>query len=158
MQFFSFSKKYSKPVIISEYGADTLEGLHLLPTFIWTEEFQMELFSKHFEAFDTLRNEGFFIGEFVWNFADFQTKQGTQHNDGGNFELHIASETSTGITRLSGNKKGVFTRSRQPKSVAQMLRMRYFDLAMEIDKLDNQPSDLDEYMSPIQEKFHRIEL
>lgn len=61
---------------MSEYGADTLEGLHLLPAFIWTEEFQMELFSKHFQAFDKLRNERFFIGEFVWNFADFQTKQG----------------------------------------------------------------------------------
>lgn len=63
---------------MSEYGGDTLEGLHILPAFIWTEEFQMELFSRHFEVFDRLRNEGFFIGEFVWNFADFQTKQGDQ--------------------------------------------------------------------------------
>lgn len=65
---------------------------------------------------------------------------------------------SPGITRLNGNKKGVFTRNRQPKAVAQMLRMRYFDLAMEIDDLGEQPSDLDEYISPIQEKYHRIEL
>ncbi|KAG4073597.1 hypothetical protein HA402_000821 [Bradysia odoriphaga] len=131
-------EKHLKPVIISEYGGDTLEGLHLLPAFIWTEEFQMELFSKHFEAFDKLRNEGFFIGEFVWNFEDFQTKQG--------------------ITRLNGNKKGVFTRSRQPKAVAQLLRMRYFDLAMEIDNNENQPSDVDEYISPFQEKFFKFEL
>lgn len=64
----------------------------------------------------------------------------------------------SGITRLNGNKKGVFTRSRQPKAVAQLLRMRYFDLAMEVDGLENQPSDLDEYISPIQEKYFRAEL
>lgn len=60
---------------MSEYGADTLTTLHLLPAFVWTEEFQTQLFSQHFEAFDRLRNEGFFIGEFVWNFADFKTVQ-----------------------------------------------------------------------------------
>ncbi|KAJ6627037.1 Beta-glucuronidase [Pseudolycoriella hygida] len=129
-------EKFTKPVIMSEYGGDTLEGLHLLPAFIWTEEFQMELFSRHFEAFDILRNEGFFIGEFVWNFADFQTKQG--------------------ITRLNGNKKGVFTRNRQPKAIAQLLRSRYFDLAMEIDNLDDQV--VDEYISLLQEKYYKTEL
>lgn len=63
-----------------------------------------------------------------------------------------------GITRLNGNKKGVFTRSRQPKAVAQLLRMRYFDLAMEIDSSEDQPSDLDEYISPFQERFYKMEL
>lgn len=60
---------------MSEYGSDTVEGLHLLPAYVWSEEFQSQQFSKHFEAFDKLRNEGFFIGEFVWNFADFKTAQ-----------------------------------------------------------------------------------
>lgn len=60
---------------MSEYGSDTVEGLHMLPAFVWSEEFQTQQFSKHFEAFDTLRNDGFFIGEFVWNFADFKTAQ-----------------------------------------------------------------------------------
>lgn len=60
---------------MQEYGADTLEGLHLLPAAVWSEEFQTQLFSRFFEAFDKLRNEGFFIGEFVWNFADFKTFQ-----------------------------------------------------------------------------------
>ena len=58
-----------------EYGSDTLEGLHLLPSFVWSEEYQTQQLSKHFEAFDNLRNQGFFIGEFVWNFADFKTGQ-----------------------------------------------------------------------------------
>lgn len=67
---------HNKPVLMSEYGADTLEGLHILPSFVWTEDFQVELFSRHFQAFDRLRSTGYFIGEFVWNFADFKTGQG----------------------------------------------------------------------------------
>lgn len=67
---------HKKPVLMSEYGADTFEGLHMLPSFVWSEEFQCQQFSKHFQAFDQLRSEGFFIGEFVWNFADFKTEQG----------------------------------------------------------------------------------
>lgn len=60
---------------MSEFGAETLEGLHLLPAFVFSEEFQLKLLSKHFEAFDKLRSEGFFIGEFVYNFADFNGAQ-----------------------------------------------------------------------------------
>jgi beta-glucuronidase len=45
-----------------------------------------------------------FIGEQVWNFAEFQTCQG--------------------IMRVQGNKKGVFTRERKPKMAAHMLRER----------------------------------
>jgi beta-glucuronidase len=31
--------------------------------------------SRHFEAFDKLRTQGFFVGEMIWNFADFKTAQ-----------------------------------------------------------------------------------
>lgn len=71
----SWHEKYQKPVLMSEYGADTLEGLHISPGYVWSEEFQVEMMSRHFEAFDKLRKEGFFIGEFIWNFADFKTAQ-----------------------------------------------------------------------------------
>lgn len=60
---------------MSGYGAETLEGLHLSPAFVFSEEFQMRLLSKHFEAFDRLRSEDFFIGEFVYNYADHNTAQ-----------------------------------------------------------------------------------
>lgn len=46
-----------------------------LPSYVWSEEYQTELFSRHFKAFDTLRKNTWFIGEFVWNFADFKTAQ-----------------------------------------------------------------------------------
>ena len=45
------------------------------------------------------------VGEQVWNFADFQTSQG--------------------IIRVDGNKKGVFTRDRRPKAAAFALRERW---------------------------------
>ncbi|XP_037709618.1 beta-glucuronidase [Drosophila subpulchrella] len=122
----SWRDTFMKPVIQFEYGGDTMEGMHSLPAFIWSEEYQVELFSRHFKAFDVLRERKWFIGEFVWNFADFRTAQT--------------------ITRVGGNKKGVFTRSRQPKEVAHILRWRYFALAKELDQCQL-PEDLNVYIS-----------
>lgn len=46
-----------------------------LPDNIWTEEYQLGVLSEHFKAFDNLRKKGWFIGEMIWNFADFRTDQ-----------------------------------------------------------------------------------
>ncbi|XP_017753618.1 PREDICTED: beta-glucuronidase [Eufriesea mexicana] len=122
----AWHRKYNKPVLMSEYGADTIPGLHELPEYIWSEEYQTELLSKHFKAFDQLRNEGFFIGEFIWNFADFRTAQT--------------------FIRVGGNKKGVFTRDRQPKMAAYHVRKRYYFLQKELDGTEI-PTDLENYIS-----------
>lgn len=50
-----------------------------MPEYIWSEEYQAKLLSKHFAAFDELRSESFFIGEMIWNFADFKTAQSKYH-------------------------------------------------------------------------------
>lgn len=47
-----------------------------LPSDMWSEEYQTSLLSEYFKAFDKLRKEGWFIGEMVWNFADFKTASG----------------------------------------------------------------------------------
>lgn len=85
--------KFQKPIIMSEYGADAFPGLHTVrcfrpllpnsqnlscflfqyPEMTWGEEYQVKVLEEHFKAFDELRNRGFFIGEMVWNFADFKT-------------------------------------------------------------------------------------
>ncbi|XP_046391225.1 beta-glucuronidase-like isoform X2 [Ischnura elegans] len=104
-----WNQKFNKPVFMTEYGADAVSGLHTLPESVWTEDYQVALMREYFKAFDNLRSKGFFIGEMIWNFADFATGQG--------------------ITRVVGNKKGVFTRSRQPKSSARFLKERYWCLA-----------------------------
>lgn len=107
--FEGWNKKYpQKPIMISEYGADTVAGLHSSPTVAFSEDYQSEFFLNYFAAFDHLREKNFFIGEHVWNFADFMTTQTT--------------------TRVNGNKKGVFTRDRQPKSAARILRCRYLNI------------------------------
>jgi beta-glucuronidase len=97
-------KRFKKPVIMSEYGADTIPGMHSEPAIMFTEEFQCQMLDAYQRAFDKL---DFVIGEHVWNFADFQTKQG--------------------VMRVMGNKKGVFTRDRQPKAAAHMLRKRWLN-------------------------------
>lgn len=94
--------KYNKPVILSEYGADTIAGLHKLPPVTFSEEFQCVYLNEYHKIFDTL---DFMIGEHVWAYADFQTKQG--------------------LNRVDGNKKGIFTRNRQPKMAAYELKKRW---------------------------------
>lgn len=94
--------KYHKPIIMSEYGADTIAGYHKTPAVAFTEEFQCMYMNEFHKIFDKLE---FMIGEHPWAFADFQTKQG--------------------LNRVDGNKKGIFTRNRQPKMSAYMLKERW---------------------------------
>ena len=108
---------FGKPIIITEYGADTLAGLHAVGTPVWSEEYQVALLRTYHEVFDRVDAV---IGEQVWNFADFQTSQG--------------------IIRVDGNKKGVFTRDRRPKAAAFALRERWL-AAGEADTGSRQVTD-----------------
>ena len=91
-----------KPIIMTEYGADTVAGLHLLPAQPWSEEYEVAYLDANHRVFDEFPA---IVGEQMWNFADFAT--------------------SVGILRVGGNKKGVFTRDRQPKAAAHYLRTRW---------------------------------
>jgi beta-glucuronidase len=95
-------QKYGKPVMVTEFGAEAIAGLHKFPPLMFTEEFQCEFLEHYFAAFDQL---DFIIGEHVWCFADFATKQE--------------------LSRVVGNRKGVFTRQRDPKASAHLLRKRW---------------------------------
>jgi len=95
-----------KPIIVTEYGADTVAGLHATVAVPWTEEYQVEYLDMNHRVFDSVPAV---VGEHVWNFADFQT--------------------SVGIFRVDGNKKGAFTRDRKPKAAAHLLRGRWQNLA-----------------------------
>jgi beta-glucuronidase len=92
-----------KPIIITEYGADTYPGLHsVVAGNPWTEEYQVEYLDMNHRVFDRIDAV---VGEQMWNFADFAT--------------------TSGIMRVGGNKKGAFTRDRQPKAAAHALRRRW---------------------------------
>ena len=91
-----------KPIIITEYGADTYPGLHSVTPQPWSEEYQVDYLDMNHRVFDRIDAV---VGEQMWNFADFAT--------------------TSGILRVGGNKKGAFTRDRQPKAAAHALRRRW---------------------------------
>ncbi len=91
-----------KPIMFTEYGADTVAGMHDTLPVMFTEEYQVEYYKANHEVVDKCHN---FVGEQTWNFADFATSQG--------------------ILRVQGNKKGIFTRERRPKMIAHVLRERW---------------------------------
>ncbi len=94
--------QYNKPIVITEYGADTLVGGHSIHKLPWSEEYQYDFLEMHHRIFD--KHPGI-VGEQIWNFADFQTKPG--------------------IFRVLGNKKGIFSKDRQPKAAAHVVRSRW---------------------------------
>lgn len=63
-----------------------------------------------------------------------------------------------GISRVGGNKKGVFTRDRQPKASAHLLRKRNFQLALEIDNFRDAPADVQEYVGQSRKTILKTEL
>ena len=97
-----------RPMIFTEYGADTLPTEHKLPSVMWSQEYQNEYLDMNHNVFDSY---DFVQGELVWNFADFQTTEG--------------------ILRVNGNKKGIFTRQRQPKDAAFHFRARWTSLPLD---------------------------
>lgn len=94
-----FHTVFGKPVLLAEFGADAVAGQHQEPAEMFSEEFQAEIIAaQYLEA----RRRPWVIGAHVWAFADFKTAQS--------------------ITRVVLNRKGVFTRDRQPKLAAHRLR------------------------------------
>lgn len=110
----NYHLKFNKPVIMQEYGAGTLEGYHKLPASPYNEEYQVNVLNWTGMAFDRMREE-FLVGEFIWNYADFLT--------------------NPDIERPDGNKKGIFTRERQPKMSAHFLRNRYQNIISQHTRL-----------------------
>lgn len=95
----------NKPIMFTEYGADTVAGMHAIDDQMFTEEYQLNYYKANHEIVDKYPQ---FIGEQTWNFADF--------------------ETSNGIIRVQGNKKGIFTRDRKPKAIAHYFKERWHNI------------------------------
>ena len=93
------SEKYHKPILVSEFGADTIAGAHSTSDQLYTEEYQAKLIETYCNIIEA--HDGC-IGAHVWNFADFRT---SQHH-----------------RRVILNLKGIFTRTRDPKRAAFALR------------------------------------
>lgn len=97
-----FWRQIDKPLILSEYGADTIPGLHSTTAEMFTEEFQTAFYTAIHACLDQC---SFVVGEMPWNFADFDAQQGPM--------------------RPGGNRKGLFSRDRRPKMAAHYFRRRW---------------------------------
>jgi beta-glucuronidase len=95
-------EKYHKPILLSEFGADTVAGLHSTTDQLFTEEYQVNFLETYCKV---IASKSYTIGEHVWNFADFRTPQ--HHR------------------RVVVNLKGVFTRTREPKRAAFFLKAHW---------------------------------
>lgn len=92
--------RFHKPIIMTEFGADTIAGYHGKPNVMWTEDYQADYIRFHLEV---AAERHFVAGMQVWQFADFAAVQS--------------------IMRVGGlNHKGIFTRIRTPKMAAYVLR------------------------------------
>ena len=94
-----FADRFEKPLILSEFGVDTIAGFHSMFLKQFTEEFQVRFLCDYIQL---LKGKECIAGMHIWNFADFNTNQNT--------------------TRVNGNRKGLFTRERTPKSAAFAVR------------------------------------
>lgn len=95
--------RFGKPIVMTEFGTDTIPGVHAQPPEMWSEEYEVEFLRRYLDA---AAERPFVAGMQMWNFADFKTGQGTSRAGGMNF-------------------KGVFTRDRRPKMAAHFLRSRW---------------------------------
>lgn len=98
----------NKPIMFTEYGCDNLSGVNTLPAIQWSENYEIEYLKEYHRIFD---KHDSVVGEQVWNFADFRTTEG--------------------IWRVNGNKKGIFTREREPKASAFYLKDRWTKLPLD---------------------------
>jgi beta-glucuronidase len=110
----------TKPFMISEYGAETVTGIHSDPPLMFTKEYQNDFLAAYHVVFDNVSSiihpdTGYFIGELIWSAFDF------------------ASHSN--IERVgSQNRKGIFTQQRQPKAAAFVLKSCY-------EQLESIPTD-----------------
>lgn len=92
--------RFGRPIILAEFGADTIPGHHAEPPEMFSEEFQAAMLESYIKVLDS---KPYVVGQHVWNLCDFKTGQAV-HRMG------------------SMNYKGVFTRDRRPKLAAHQLR------------------------------------
>jgi beta-glucuronidase len=96
-------QRFNRPILVTEFGADTYPGMHNEQSEMFTEEYQTQFIKAYLDVADT---KDFVTGMHVWAFADFKTAQG--------------------VVRFGGmNWKGVFTRDRKPKQAAFYLKSRW---------------------------------
>ena len=68
----TFERLYDAPLLVTEFGADTIAGMHSTFMLQFTEEFQTRFLREYIRL---LKRHPAVAGMHVWNFADFATEQ-----------------------------------------------------------------------------------
>ena len=97
-----FHERYNKPVIVTEFGVCTFAGFHSAGSENWTEEYQVRHLVEYLNIFE---ERPFIVGIHIWVLADFKSQQ------------HFG--------RTIFNRKGLFTRDREPKLAAHVIAKRW---------------------------------
>lgn len=100
----------SKGLIVSEFGADAVSGLHSVTRGdLFSEEYQRDLLVEYEKVFDEIvcdyNGKINLVGSMIWNFVDFSTHES--------------------LLRVGGNRKGIFNRDRSPKLAVESVRKIY---------------------------------
>ncbi|WP_042454144.1 beta-glucuronidase [Neobacillus dielmonensis] len=90
---------FGKPVMVTEFGADAVAGMHMDPPELFSEEYQAELIMRYYKI---IRSKSYTMGAHIWVLSDFKTSQNAK--------------------RVILNRKGLFTRDRQPKLAAHTVQ------------------------------------
>lgn len=97
-------RRFHKPLLVTEFGADALPGSHANPPAMFSEEYQADMIEGYLKV---MAQKTFVRGAQVWNLNDFRTAQATHRPNGMNY-------------------KGVFTRDRRPKLAAHLLKKWWY--------------------------------
>lgn len=87
-----FNKTYNIPVYVAEFGCDAIAGIHTNPPQMFSEEYQAKMLKMQYEM---MKEVPCCCGSHIWAFADFRVNQSQR--------------------RVVDNRKGIFTRTRDPK-------------------------------------------
>ena len=102
-----------KPIVMTEFGADAIAGHHSMYCLQFTEEFQAEMLKTYIQLFQGRTD---IAGMHIWHFADFSTNQDP--------------------LRVQGNRKGIFSRNREPKIAAYAVRKLWTGKDFSLQSLD----------------------
>ena len=111
-----FDFQFNKPVIVSEFGADALQGLHGDKTAVWTEEFQEDLYSETLKMLNKIPQ---LRGITPWILADFRSPR------------RLLPDIQDGW-----NRKGLISETGNKKKAYYVLQDFYGKKAIEYSKKD----------------------
>jgi len=107
----AWATKYDKPIIITEYGADTVAGLHSVLAAPWTRTTRLSCWRCRI-ASSTVSTA--VVGEQVWAFADFATRRPSC----GSTATRKGSSRANGAPRSQRTRSGAGGEGSNRRSVA----------------------------------------